>query len=206
MKRLAWFCCAALVLAAGCDLLDQRRVVPPSQASLRIERPLALSAPDSVLKMLTYVFDEHTPEAADDFADMLYEGYVYRSVHTTDGNPLEFSRADEIRTYRNIFRNFEKIRATFLTDVTYGAGRPVPQEYLDLAPPGETWTFIEVTGDMMFTNTDQYGQETGYKVRQRFILGFRCDSTKTPATWQLAAWIDREPLLTAKIASAPAAR
>ncbi|HOT37993.1 MAG TPA: hypothetical protein PLT86_15120, partial [Candidatus Latescibacteria bacterium] len=64
MSRGILFVSALFVsLLAGCDLLNQTAVIDDTIATGGVSRPVTLSRPDSVLKMLTYIFDRHTPES-----------------------------------------------------------------------------------------------------------------------------------------------
>lgn len=196
-----------LVFASGCDLLNQTPVIREGVYSAK-QAPARLSAPDSVLKMLEYIFDRHTPETLREFADLLYAGYVYRYDDPTDQHDLELDRASEIQVYRNIFQSFETIRAEFYVEdgwTQYGS---------EIAPlgalpsrvserhPDENWEVLRVIGDMEFTNTNQQAQIVGYGLRQRFELGFRLKKAAPDSVWELASWTDRESLLSARIARA----
>ena len=196
-----------LTFASACDLLNQTPVIREGSYSAK-QAPARLSAPDSVLKMLEYVFDRHTPETLREFADLLYTGYVYRYDDPTDQHDLELDRASEIQVYRNIFQSFETIRAEFYVEdgwTQYGS---------EIAPlgalpnrvserhPDENWEVLRIIGDMEFTNTSDKAQIVGYGIRQRFELGFRLKKAAPDSVWELASWTDRESLLSARIARA----
>jgi hypothetical protein len=198
---------AAYVLAvSGCDLLNQTAVVGEQPLNGGVTRPVSLSKPDSVLKMLTYLFDRHTPESVQTYADLLFEGYVYRYDDATDKNDLELDRASELQVYRNIFRSFDTISAQFTVEnrwVEFGANMPFPSgtPFYQVSPahPTENWVVLRVLGDLVFTNTDNQAVQSGYQVRQRFDIAFRFDPLQPDSTWQIASWVDRESLLNAKI-------
>jgi len=207
--KLPHHACGALfllLLIAGCDLLNQTAIISEDPAS-GPQPPRTLSKPDSVLKMLTYLFDRHRPEDAQAVGDLLYTGYVYRYDDPTDNNDLELDRASEIQVHRNIFRSFETISAYFTPESRwneYGSDMPrppdVPPYQVSSAHPNETWVVLRVLGDMTFTNTDLQAVQVGYQVRQRFDIAFRLDPAQKDSTWQIASWTDREFLLSAKVA------
>jgi len=189
----------ALATLAGCDLLNQTPVITEKIASDGIQAPLSLSRPDSVLKMLTYIFDRHTNETAQQFADLLYPGYVYRYDDPTDDNDLELDRASEIEVYKRVFRSFETISAEFLEEdewVEYGSEQYRPPEVpifrVSDRHPNENWTVKQVQGEMTFASPVVQTGLTNYHVRQRFELSFRLDDAAPDSVWQLAAWTDRE--------------
>ncbi|HOF61533.1 MAG TPA: hypothetical protein PK251_03910 [Candidatus Latescibacteria bacterium] len=198
-------------ILAGCDLLNQTAVIDDTIATGGVSRPVTLSRPDSVLKMLTYIFDRHTPESVQEYADLLFAGYVYRYDDPTDKNDLELDRASEIQVYRNLFRSFDYISAHFAIEnrwIEYGADMPYPPGtalyQISSAHATENWVVLRVLGDLIFTNTDNNAVQTGYQVRQRFDIAFRLDTAKSDSTWQIASWSDRESLLNARIAVRPA--
>lgn len=190
----------------GCDLLNQTAVIDDNVGTGGVSRPVTLSRPDSVLKMLTFIFDRHTQESVQQYADLLFDGYVYRYDDPTDKNDLELDRANEIQVYRNLFRSFDYISARFAVEnrwIEYGADLPyplgTPLYQVSLSHSTENWVVLRVLGDLVFTNTDNQAIQTGYQVRQRFDIAFRLDSTKSDSTWQIASWSDRESLLSARI-------
>ncbi len=198
-----------LILAAGCDLLNQTPIVDPIAPSERIAAPLNLSKPDSVLKMIGYIFDQHTPQSAQDFGDILYKGYVYRYDGPGDDLDLELDRASEIRVYENIFSHYENIEAQFVEEMQwteYGIDNNAPDgtlpRHISAEHPAEDWVVIRVSADMSFTYSDQYGQQAGYIVRQRFDMAFRVAAVTPDSVWQLASWTDRESQISVKRARA----
>ena len=190
----------SLAMCAGCDLLNKERTVGSPGSGLK---PANLSKPDSVLAMLTYLFDLHTPEAAtQDYGDLLSEGYVYRYVDPADQNSLTLNRASEIQVYENIFASFQNIAATFDKDsewIEYGSRKAYPPDtpvsHVSEGHPTENWVVLHVLGEMRFTNTDESGMQVGFEVRQYFDMAFRLDSEKSDSTWQLGSWTDREAVL-----------
>jgi hypothetical protein len=200
-----WAILATTMFFVSCDLLNQTPIIQDGGYSAK-QAPRSLSAPDSVLKMLVYVFDRHTPETARQFADLLYDGYSYRYDDPTDENDLELDRASEIKVYENIFRSFETISIDFIDEkrwVEYGSNTPKPpgiaDRFVSERHPDEDWTVIRLIGDMEFTNTNEEAQLVGYSVKQRFDLAFRLALTESDSTWQLASWTDRESLISARI-------
>ncbi len=193
------------VVVSACDLLNQTPVIREGGFAAK-QAPLSLATPDSVVKMLVYIFDRHTSETARQFADLLAPGYVYRYDDPTDRNDLELDRASEIRVYENIFRNFESIAAEFIVEsrwTEYGSAMTYPpgttSRYISERHPNEDWKVLQVIGDMEFSNTDEQARIVGYHVFQRFELGFRVASTTPDTAWQLASWTDRESLISARI-------
>ncbi|HDS74882.1 MAG TPA: hypothetical protein ENN56_04995 [Firmicutes bacterium] len=203
--RLAMLMFAGSISLFACDLLNQTPIIREGGFAAK-QAPLSLATPDSVVKMLVYIFDRHTPETARQFADLLAPGYVYRYDDPTDQNQLELDRASEIRVYENIFRNFETISAEFIVEsrwTEYGSAMTYPAgtttRYISERHPNENWTVLQVIGDMEFSNTDEQARIVGYRVFQRFELGFRFASATPDSTWQLASWTDRESLISARI-------
>lgn len=201
-----WAVIATAATFISCDLLNQTPIIQDGGYSAK-QAPRNLNAPDSVLKMLVYVFDRHTPETARQFADLLYDGYSYRYDDPTDENDLELDRASEIKVYENIFRSFETISLEFIDEkrwTEYGSNTPKPpgvaDRFISERHPDENWIVIRLIGDMEFTNTNEEAQLVGYSVKQRFDLGFRSEVVGTDSTWQLASWTDRESLISARIA------
>ena len=199
--------CGVLVLIAGCDLLDQTPVVEQLPPVERVTAPLDLSRPDSVLKMIGYVFDQHTEKSADDFGDLLYDGYVYRYDGPGDELDLELDRASEIQVYKNIFSFYENVAADFIEEdrwIEYGSATAypadTPRKYISAEHPDEEWIVIQVNADMSFTYTDQLGQQVGSIVRQRFDLAFRLARVLPDSVWQLGSWTDRESQISVKAA------
>lgn len=195
----------ASMSVSACDLLNQTPIIREGGFAAK-QAPLSLATPDSVVKMLVYIFDRHTPETARQFADLLAPGYVYRYDDPTDHNDLELDRASEIRVYENIFRNFETISAEFIVEsewTEYGSEMIYPpsttSRHISERHPNENWTMLRVLGDMEFSNTDEQARIVGYRVFQRFDLGFRVVSTTPDSVWQLASWTDRESLISARI-------
>ncbi len=194
-----------VAVVSACDLLNQTPVIREGGFAAK-QAPLSLATPDSVVKMLVYIFDRHTPETARQFADLLAPGYVYRYDDPTDRNDLELDRASEIRVYENIFRNFESISAEFIIEsrwTEYGSEMTYPpgttSRYISERHPNEDWKVLQVIGDMEFSNTDEQARTVGYRVFQRFELGFRVASATPDTAWQLASWTDRESLISARI-------
>ena len=194
-----------LVLIAGCDLLDQTPIVEALPPVERVTAPLDLSRPDSVLKMIGYVFDRHTDKSADDFGDLLYEGYVYRYDGPGDELDLELDRASEIQVYKNIFGFYENVTAEFIEEkrwIEYGSAREYPEgtpgKFISRQHPDENWIVIQVNADMSFTYTNQLGQQVGSIVRQRFDLAFRLARQEPDSVWQLGSWTDRESQISVK--------
>ena len=208
MLRVA--CVLTGLCIASCDLLNQTPVILEGGAVSAKQAPADLSAPDSTIKMLVYVFDRHTPETARQFADLLYDSYVYRYDDPTDENDLELDRASEIRVHEKIFSNFETISVEFFEEnrwLEYGSGMNVPlgttERFVSEVHPTENWIIVQVVGDMEFTNMNEQAQMVGYRVSQRFELGFRLAVEKPDSTWQLASWTDRESFLSARVARYP---
>jgi hypothetical protein len=210
--RPSAFCGILLMLSAGCDLLNQTPIVKPGHGETGLSAPLDYSRPDSVLKMIEYVFDQHAPQSADDFGDLLYEGYFYRYDGPTDEQDVLMNRDAEISAYRMVFDYYDNIEAQFDEEhrwVEYGQDREYPAGTLDqfISPdhPTENWIVLQVLANMSFTFGYQFGEEVGSIVRQRFDLAFRLKSGGQDSVWQLASWTDHRFATGAKTARAPQA-
>ena len=186
---------------AGCDLLGQKRAI---RSVARAARPVNLSRPDSVLRMLEYIFSVHDEQAAEEYGDLLYDGYVYSPGTATDIELLPKDKAEEIEIYKWLFARYENISADFYVDedqiwTEYGSRMSYPAEThanrVSAEHPDENWEVYTVFGDMVFTNTNPNGTLTGSTVRQYFLMKFRLDPTQKDSTWQLAAWTDLEAIL-----------
>lgn len=192
--------------AIGCDLLNQTAVIPPEPSDLSVPRPLALSQPDSVLKLLTYLFHHHRPKDADEYGDILYSGYVYRYVDPTDEHDLFLRRDEELQICKRLFAFYEEISAEFSVEdrwTEYGANRSIPTGTpafeISNEHPDENWVVLKVFGEMSFTYTNNEAARVGADVRQLFDIAFRLDPTRKDSTWQIASWTDLAPLYPAKL-------
>ncbi len=190
----------AAAWCAGCDLLDTPRIV--NHGGSGKDKPRDLSAPDSVLKMVEYLFDQHTPQAAEDYGDLLYDGYIYRYEDPTDQNDLLLDKASEVRVYERIFGFYDDISAQFIVHDRwneYGSAQDYPEDtppaHISDAHPDETWVILNVRGDMSFTNTDDKAERSGYTVDQYFDIAFRRVADPDTPTWQIASWTDRDAIL-----------
>lgn len=190
---------------AGCDLLNQTAVIPPDPPDLSVPRPVSLSKPDSVLKLLTYLFYHHRPKDADEYGDLLYSGYVYRYADPTDEHDLFLQRDEEIRIYKRIFAFYDDISARFAVEdrwIEYGSNRSIPvgtpPYEISNEHPNEDWVVLQVFGEMSFTYTNEQALRVGADVRQLFNIAFRLNSAREDSTWQIASWTDLAPIYPVK--------
>ncbi len=196
------------LVSTGCDLLNQTAVILPDPSDPSAARPFSLSEPDSVLKLLTYLFYHHRPKDADEYGDLLYPGYFYRYVDPTDQHDLFLRKDEEVRIYKRIFAFYEDISARFTVEdrwIEYGAHRPYPlgtpaYEISD-EHPDEDWVVLQVFGEMSFTYTDDQAVRVGADVRQPFNIAFRLDPMKKDSTWQIGSWTDLAPIYPVKPAT-----
>ena len=183
---------------AGCDLLEHKKDIIRTRPT---GKPTNLARPDSVLKMLTYIFSVHDEEAADAYGDLLYDGFVYRYRPATDTETVLYYKQQEVQIYKNIFASFLDISAKFYVEedgiwTEYGSRMDRPSDVLEshvsAQHPLENWQVYTVLGDMYFKeNTTNTGD---FSVRQSFLMKFRLDETAEDSTWQLASWTDLEAI------------